>query len=62
MISQVEPNISNEDVQNVTEYMESGSWITEHKVTEKLEENVASYVNRKYNKLIIFLILEQFKK
>jgi len=49
MISQVEPNISNEDVQNVTEYMESGSWITEHKVTEKLEENVASYVNRKYS-------------
>ena len=32
MISQVEPNISNEDVQNVTEYMSSGSWITEHKV------------------------------
>ena len=49
MISQVEPNISNEDVQNVTEYMSSGSWITEHKVTEKLEENVASYVNRKYS-------------
>ena len=49
MISQVEPNISNEDVQNVTEYMSSGSWITEHKVTKKLEENVARYVNRKYS-------------
>ena len=39
MISQVEPNISNEDVQNVTEYMSSGSWITEHKVTKQFNIN-----------------------
>ena len=48
MINQVEPNISSEDIQNVSEYLASGSWITEHKVTEKLEQNVAEYVNRKY--------------
>ena len=49
MINQVEPNISNEDIQTVSEYMASGSWITEHKVTKKLEQNIAEYVNRKYS-------------
>ena len=49
MINQVEPNISREDIQNVTEYMKSGSWITEHNITKKLEDNVAKYVNRKYS-------------
>ena len=49
MINQVEPNISHEDIQNVTEYMKSGSWITEHNITKKLEDNVAKYVNRKYS-------------
>ena len=29
--------------------MASGSWITEHKVTKKLEQNIAEYVNRKYS-------------
>jgi len=49
MINQVEPNISHEDIQNVTEYMKSGSWITEHNITKKLEDNIAKYVNRKYS-------------
>tara|TARA_B100001109_G_scaffold243856_1_gene230043 strand:- start:399 stop:1469 length:1071 start_codon:yes stop_codon:yes gene_type:complete len=48
MINQVEPNISNEDIESVSKYMQSGSWITEHKLTKELEDKVASYVNRKY--------------
>ena len=48
MINQVEPNISNEDIESVSQYMQSGSWITEHKLTKELEDKVASYVNRKY--------------
>ena len=49
MINQVEPNISKDDIQYVTDYMSSGSWITENKITKKLEENIAKYVNRKYS-------------
>ncbi len=48
MINQVEPNISNEDIESVSRYMQSGSWITEHKLTKELEDKLASYVNRKY--------------
>ena len=48
MINQVEPNISSEDIESVSQYMQSGSWITEHKLTKELEDKVASYVNRKY--------------
>ena len=48
MINQVEPNISNEDIESVSKYMQSGSWITEHKLTKELEDKIASYVNRKY--------------
>ena len=48
MINQVEPNISTEDIESVSQYMQSGSWITEHKLTKELEEKLASYVDRKY--------------
>ena len=48
MINQVEPNISSEDIESVSQYMQSGSWITEHKLTKELEDKVASYVDRKY--------------
>ena len=48
MINQVEPNISREDVESVSQYMQSGSWITEHKLTKELEDKLASYVDRKY--------------
>ena len=48
MINQVEPNISTEDIENVSQYMQSDSWITEHRVTKELEDKVANYVNRKY--------------
>ncbi len=48
MINQVEPNISSEDMESVSRYMQSGSWITEHKLTKDLENKVATYVDRKY--------------
>ena len=48
MINQVEPNISSEDMESVSQYIQSGSWITEHKLTKDLEDKVASYVDRKY--------------
>ena len=48
MINQVEPNISSEDMESVSRYMQSGSWITEHKLTKDLEDKVATYVDRKY--------------
>ena len=48
MINQVEPNISSEDMESVSRYMQSGSWITEHKLTKDLEDKVAAYVDRKY--------------
>tara|TARA_Y100000022_G_scaffold34033_1_gene27300 strand:+ start:644 stop:1714 length:1071 start_codon:yes stop_codon:yes gene_type:complete len=48
MINQVEPNISTEDIESVSQYMQSGSWITEHKLTKELEDKLASYVDRKY--------------
>ena len=48
MINQVEPNISSEDMESVSQYMQSGSWITEHKLTKDLEDKVATYVDRKY--------------
>ena len=48
MINQVEPNISNEDIESVSQYMQSGSWITEHKLTKEFEDKIASYVGRKY--------------
>ena len=48
MINQFEPNISSEDIESVSQYIQSGSWITEHKLTKELEDKVASYVDRKY--------------
>ena len=48
MINQVEPNISSEDMESVSRYMQSGSWITEHKLTKDFEDKVATYVDRKY--------------
>ena len=47
-INQVEPNISSEDIEKVSDYLNSGSWITEHKVTSELEEKIAKYVGREY--------------
>ena len=47
-INQVEPNISENDIQRVNDYMSSGAWITEHALTTELEEKIADFVGRKY--------------
>ena len=47
-INQVEPNISENDIQRVNDYMSSGAWITEHALTKELEEKIADFVGRKY--------------
>ena len=47
-INQVEPNISEEDIQKVNDYMSSGAWITEHALTKELEKKIADFVDRKY--------------
>ena len=47
-INQVEPNISEQDIQKVNNYMSSGAWITEHALTKELEKKIADFVDRKY--------------
>ena len=47
-INQVEPNISENDIQQVNDYMSSGAWITEHALTKELEDKIADFVGRKY--------------
>ena len=47
-INQVEPFISNDDIESVASYLKSGGWVTEHNVSRKFEEQIASYVDRKY--------------
>jgi len=47
-INQVEPNISEQDIQRVNDYMSSGAWITEHALSKELEEKIADFVGRKY--------------
>ena len=47
-INQVEPNISEQDIQKVNDYMSSGAWITEHALTKELEKKIADFVDRKY--------------
>lgn len=46
--NQVEPNISEKDIQMVNDYMSSGAWITEHALTKELEDKIADFVGRKY--------------
>ena len=45
-INQVEPNISEKDIQMVNDYMSSGAWITEHALTKELEDKLADFVGR----------------
>lgn len=44
MYHQYEPTITKEDIDAVSSYMNSGSWITEHKVTQKLQEEIQAYL------------------
>ena len=47
-IFQVEPLISKDDIESVNNYMASGSWITENKVTKELEDKLSTYLDRKH--------------
>ena len=46
--NQVEPDISESDVNSVSEYLRSGGWITEHSKTIELEKEISDFVGRKY--------------
>ena len=46
--NQVEPFIDKEDIKSVSSYLNSGGWITEHRVTKKLEDKIKNFVDRKY--------------
>ena len=47
-IFQVEPSISSDDIEAVNNYISSGSWITENKLTLELENNTRNYLGREY--------------
>jgi perosamine synthetase len=47
-INQIEPLVSKEDAESVYEYLKSGAWVTEHKVTNNFEEIIKNHVGRKY--------------
>ena len=48
-INQIEPEITPQDIDEVTKYLGSGSWITEHKITGSLEDQIANIVGRKHS-------------
>ena len=42
--NQVEPFIDNDDIKNVSDYLSSGGWVTEHKITYEFENLIKNYV------------------
>jgi len=48
MISQMEPWIGEEEKRAMTEYLDSGGWLTEHKKTREFEKMISDYVGSKY--------------
>ena len=48
-INQVEPNIADDDILSVNQYISSDSWVTEHKITRELEDQIGKFVGRKYS-------------
>ena len=48
-IPQVAPEILKSDIKSVTDYLQSGGWVTEHRVTKNFEDLVANFVERKYS-------------
>ena len=48
-INQIEPEITAQDIDEVTKYLSSGSWITEHKITGNLEDQISNTVGRKHS-------------
>jgi perosamine synthetase len=47
-INQVEPYITENDIQAVSEYLRSGGWLTEFKRTEEFEYMIADFLGVKY--------------
>lgn len=47
-IHQVEPHITNQDAEEVSNYLTTGGWVTEHKVTRNFEKLVSDKVNRTF--------------
>ena len=43
-----QPLISIQDIESVNNYIISGSWITENKVTKELEDKLGDYLGRKF--------------
>ena len=48
MIPQIEPLIEPKDIEAVNNYLNSGGWLTEYKVTEQFEHTIADFVGVKY--------------
>jgi len=48
MINQIEPVIERMDIEEVIKYMETGAWLTEHKVTEEAEKFLSAYLGVKH--------------
>lgn len=46
--NQIEPVIDKKDIKSVTNYLQSGGWITEHQETRELEKKISENLNRKY--------------
>ena len=46
-IFQVKPDLDKSDIDSVVNYLNSGGWLTEHKITESLEKEIKDYVDRK---------------
>ena len=49
MITQIEPNISNNEIRLVEKYLKSGGWLTENKFTKEFEKSISLRVKRKYS-------------
>jgi perosamine synthetase len=48
MIHQIEPRIGNAEVKAVTDYLQSGGWLTEHTKTREFEEALADFLGVKH--------------
>ncbi len=46
-IFQVKPDLDKSDIDSVVNYLNSGGWLTEHKITESFEKEIKDYVDRK---------------
>ncbi len=51
-INQMEPWIGEEEKRAVTEYLDSGGWLTEFKKTREFEHAIADYVGSKYTSVV----------